>query len=384
LIADAVQLAPNVSAIRSNEQLIHRARALRKFKQAIFDPDLDVHPIGSGGRPLIHVCEIAGDPSGGTEHRAIELSKRLSNAADIVLWTQNPSVPSIFTSRHPITQLDESRGHYPQGGTLFVCGSYVRVGAWFQQASFRRVVVLYNVVDPIGISTLLAQVCIPGKPKVEILFASEWMKSVTGLPGRFEPSPIDTDLFAPGVPARVEPARFVVGRLSRDDPVKFHPGAAGFFRTLASQGCEVKLMGATPILPALGGANGITVLPQNSAPAVDFLRTLDCFTYRTHPSWTEAWGRVVTEAMSVGIPVVAHADGGCADNPAWRERLFFSPGFASAGAGRPTAPITVVAKGRRCARAPHHSRPLRDERIRTFRPLLSPVRPATRLIGVSN
>ena len=47
-------------------------------------------------------------------------------------------------------------------------------------------------------------------------------------------------------------------------------------------------------------------------PAVDFLRSLDCFTYRTHPSWTEAWGRVVTEAMSVGIPVVAHADGGYA------------------------------------------------------------------------
>src|SRR6478609_5926462 len=148
LIGHAVQLAPNVSAIRVNEALICRARALRNFRKAIFDPDSDVHPPGSGGRPLIHICEIAGDPSGGTEHRAIELTKRLRNVADIVLWTQNPSVPSIFTSRQPIALLDESRGHYPQGGTLFVCGSYVRVGAWFQQASFRRVVVLYNVVDP--------------------------------------------------------------------------------------------------------------------------------------------------------------------------------------------------------------------------------------------
>ena len=312
LIADAVKVAPDVAAIRANEKLIHRARTLREFRRAIFDPESDVHPVGAGGRPLIHICEIAGDPSGGTEHRAIELAKRLRKAADIVLWTQNPSVPSMFTSRHPIELLDESRGHHPQGGTLFVCGSYVRVGAWFQQASFRRVVVLYNVVDPIGFSTLLEQVCVPGKPKVEILFASEWMKSVAGLPGRFEPSPIDTDLFSPGTPTRAQPARFVVGRLSRDDPVKFHPEAAGFFKTLASQGCEVKLMGATPILPALGGASGITVLPQNSAPAVDFLRTLDCFTYRTHPSWTEAWGRVVTEAMSAGIPVVAHADGGYA------------------------------------------------------------------------
>jgi glycosyltransferase involved in cell wall biosynthesis len=47
-------------------------------------------------------------------------------------------------------------------------------------------------------------------------------------------------------------------------------------------------------------------------PAVDFLRSLDCFTYRTNPSWTEAWGRVVTEAMSVGLPVVVHANGGYA------------------------------------------------------------------------
>lgn len=119
---------------------------------------------------------------------------------------------------------------------MLVCGSYIRVGNWFRQATFRRVVVLYNVVDPIGFSTLLQQVCIAGKPKVELLFASDWMKSVTGLPGSFDPSPIDTDLFAPGVRSADESGAFVVGRLSRDDPVKFHPAAAGFFGTLASQG----------------------------------------------------------------------------------------------------------------------------------------------------
>jgi len=312
LITDAVRLAPGVPAIRANQNLLTCAFGLRKFKHAIFDPQSDVHPVDPGGRHLIHVCEIAGDPSGGTEHRAIELSHRLRAAADVVLWTQNPNLPPIFTSRNQVRVIDESRGIYPQGGTLFVCGSYIRMGAWFRQASFRRVIVLYNVVDPIGFSTLLEQVCLPGKPKVELLFASAWMKNVTGLPGSFEPSPIDTDLFGPGVPARVESARFVIGRLSRDDPVKFHPGAAGFFRALASQGCEVRLMGATPIMPGLGGARQIEVLPQNTVPAVDFLRSLDCFTYRTHPSWTEAWGRVVTEAMSVGIPVVAHADGGYA------------------------------------------------------------------------
>ena len=77
LITDAVRLAPDVAAIRANENLIHRARALRKFRPAIFDPDSNVLPADPGGRRLIHVCEIAGDLSGGTEHRAIELANRL-------------------------------------------------------------------------------------------------------------------------------------------------------------------------------------------------------------------------------------------------------------------------------------------------------------------
>jgi hypothetical protein len=105
----------------------------------------------------------------GTEHRAIELANRLRDAADVVLWTQNRNLPSTFTSGHTITLIDESRGVFPQGGTLLVCGSYIRVGNWFRQATFRRVVVLYNVVDPIGFSTLLQQVCLAGKPKVELL-----------------------------------------------------------------------------------------------------------------------------------------------------------------------------------------------------------------------
>jgi len=210
------------------------------------------------------------------------------------------------------------------------------VGVWFKTASFRRVVVLCNVVDPIGLCALLRQVCVPGKPKVELIFASEWLRSITRLPGSFEPSPIDTDLFAPRVPptaARLssrtitrldqdsgaatarpagEPTRFVVGRLSRDDPVKFHPDSASFFTALASQGVAVRLMGGTPLLASLRGARHIEVLPQNALPAADFLRSLDCFTYRTNPAWTEAWGRVVTEAMSVGLPVVVHAAGGYA------------------------------------------------------------------------
>ena len=312
LVEDASRLAPGVPAIQANENLIRHAAGLCKFRDSIFDQAFDAPPAPSLGRPLIHICEVTGDPSGGTEHRAIELANRLMNAADVVLWTQNRNLPAHFTARNAIRLIDESRGVHPRGGMLLVCGSYIRLGAWYKHAEFRRVAVLYNVVDPIGISALLGQACLPGKPKVELLYASEWMRRVTGLPGCFEPSPIDTDRFAPrpGTHGRTE---FVVGRLSRDDPVKFHPEAAPFFKALASQGCTVKLMGATPLRPpALEGVGPIQVLRQNAVPAADFLRSLDCFTYRTHPSWTEAWGRARDRGDVCRRSVVAHANGGYA------------------------------------------------------------------------
>jgi glycosyltransferase involved in cell wall biosynthesis len=36
----------------------------------------------------------------------------------------------------------------------------------------------------------------------------------------------------------------------------------------------------------------------------DFLSTLDVFVYYTHPDWVEAFGRVIIEAMAVGVPVI--------------------------------------------------------------------------------
>jgi glycosyltransferase involved in cell wall biosynthesis len=36
----------------------------------------------------------------------------------------------------------------------------------------------------------------------------------------------------------------------------------------------------------------------------EFLSTLDVFVYYTHPDWVEAFGRVIIEAMAVGVPVI--------------------------------------------------------------------------------
>lgn len=337
LAADAARMAPGLASAQENQRIIAAARRVRAFRPRVFDSASDRYSAGPGDRPLVHLYKIAGNPAGGTEWRCMDLARRLRDDANVVLWTDSRSLDAVFTTDHPVRVVDPSRGDVPHGGTLVVVGSYHRVGNWYAAARFRRVVMLYNVVDPIGAAAILEALCLPEKPKVELLFASEWLRRLAGLPGHFEPSPIDTATFSPTPRPAASPAtrtsersaadhgggdvarrgqaesgRFVVGRLSRDDRVKFHAGAADFYRALARDGVRVRLMGALPLVPSLEGASGIEIIPQGAIRAPDFLRGLHCFTYRTHPSWTEAWGRVVTEAMATGLPVVVHANGGYA------------------------------------------------------------------------
>ena len=57
----------------------------------------------------------------------------------------------------------------------------------------------------------------------------------------------------------------------------------------------------------------MTLLPAYAQEAHLFLQGLDCFFYRTSEEWLEPWGRVVTEAMACGLPVVCHKSGGYAE-----------------------------------------------------------------------
>ena len=63
----------------------------------------------------------------------------------------------------------------------------------------------------------------------------------------------------------------------------------------------------------LGGMESVELLPMGAQEAHLFLQGLDCFFYRTSEQYLEAWGRVVTEAMASGLPVVCHNRGGYAE-----------------------------------------------------------------------
>jgi len=82
---------------------------------------------------------------------------------------------------------------------------------------------------------------------------------------------------------------------------------------LARAGCRVRLMGATCLASELAGVPNIELLPACSEDPAMFLRSLDCFVYRTSMRWFEAYGRVVIEAMATGLPIVVGHHGGYAD-----------------------------------------------------------------------
>ena len=75
---------------------------------------------------------------------------------------------------------------------------------------------------------------------------------------------------------------------------------------------RVRVMGGASLSPVLAEHPHVELLPAGAVPSADFLSTLDAFYYRTHPSYFEAFGRVVLEAMLCGVPVVAEARGGYA------------------------------------------------------------------------
>jgi glycosyltransferase involved in cell wall biosynthesis len=98
-----------------------------------------------------------------------------------------------------------------------------------------------------------------------------------------------------------------IGRHSRDHFVKW-PGTKENVLAVYPEAndLEVHILGGADSPSELVGytPQNWVVYPFGSMTPKDFLAEIDIFVYFAHPNWVEAFGRVMIEAMAVGVPVI--------------------------------------------------------------------------------
>lgn len=254
----------------------------------------------------------------GAERELLDIRRLLQGRRPVKLWSDVPPHPSY--AGQGITAIQPFAQQFPKEGTLLIAGVHMRPGIWLKYAKFEQVILFYNLANHAQLFAAMESLRDSMGVDPELVFVSRMLQLSVGLPGRISRSLMDVQPFLAVADARFAQAAasgaanrpFTVGRVSRDTPDKHHAEDPALYRMLASRGLRVRIMGGTCLAPALAGVGGVELLPAGAESTSDFYRSLDAFFYRTGAS-TEAYGRVVVEAMASGLPVVAHVRGGYAE-----------------------------------------------------------------------
>jgi glycosyltransferase involved in cell wall biosynthesis len=118
---------------------------------------------------------------------------------------------------------------------------------------------------------------------------------------------IDVDAWS--VTRDLDAVPLVVGRHGRDNPVKWPADAEALRLHLPVEGPRVVLLGGASVPERLLGTlpPTWTVYRFDEVPVRRFLAMLHVFTYQHHPTWVEAFGRTVLEALASGAAAVLPA-----------------------------------------------------------------------------
>lgn len=266
----------------------------------------------------LHLLGSFSDAYTGAEREMLDLQAMLGVRRPVKVWSDG-SLHRAYLGRG-ITVLAPFAQQFPHDGVLLIAGVHVRLSVWLKYAKLERIILFCNLANHQLLFVRIQEIREFTGLEPELVFVSHMLQSSVGLPGRVARSLMHlqpfSDVAAKRFSAQIDACNdskndrvLTVGRLSRDAVDKHHPQDAILYRMLASVGIRIRIMGGLCLAPDLDGMAGIELLGAGAETAPSFLASLDVFFYRTGQS-TEAYGRVVLEAMASGAVVVAQNRGG--------------------------------------------------------------------------